>query len=112
MMLRMSLFCLCLAGISACAEEVEQVQSGNLVECALAGAGSFANDCTMERHETEEGRTLILRHPDGGFRRFEIGVPGRGLITADGMEAAQVQQGDGMVEVRVGADRYRLPIAE
>ena len=112
MSVRIGLICLGILSLTGCGNAVEEVQSRDMVECALAGAASFSADCTMERHDSDEGRTLILRHPDGGFRRFEIGVPGRGLITADGMEAAQVQQREGMVEVRVGADRYRLPIAE
>lgn len=82
------------------------------VECALAGAAGFAPDCTMERAEVDGRRTLIVRHPDGGFRRFELGVPERGIITADGMEQAEVTHTEGMVELRVGADRYRLPVAE
>lgn len=66
----------------------------------------------MERVEVDGQRILIVRHPDGGFRRFELGVPERGITTADGMEPAEVTPGDGMVELRVGADRYRLPVAE
>ncbi|WP_137679109.1 hypothetical protein [Aurantiacibacter suaedae] len=81
-----------------------------MVQCAVAGSASFAPDCSMELHEDSDGRTAILRHSDGGFRRFQLGVPGEGLITADGMEQAEVVPGEGMVEVRVGADRYRLPM--
>ncbi len=82
------------------------------VECALSGAAGFSADCTIERQEIEGQRLLIVRHPDGGFRRFELGVPGRGIVTADGVEQAAVERGDGLIEVRVGSDRYRLPVAE
>jgi hypothetical protein len=82
------------------------------VECALAGAADFAPDCTMEQVEEAGQRILILRHPDGGFRRFELGVPDRGIITADGVEQAEVIRAQGQVELRVGADRYRLPVTE
>ena len=95
----------------ACAGEEAASESAN-VECALSGAAGFAPDCTMERQDVDGQRLLIVRHPDGGFRRFELGVPGRGIITADGMEQAAVDRGEGLVEVRVGADRYRLPVAE
>ena len=99
--------------LAACSGEAGSAEnSGQTIECALAGAASFAPDCSMELHEDADGRTAVLRHPDGGFRRFQLGVPGEGLITADGMEEAEVVPGDGMVEVRVGADRYRLPIAQ
>ena len=99
------------AMLAACSGEADSADSKQpKVECALAGAASFAPDCKMELHEGKDGRTAILHHPDGGFRRFQLGVPGEGLITADGMEQAEVVSGEGMVEVRVGADRYRLPI--
>lgn len=83
---------------------------GAPIECALGGAAGFASDCTMERAEQDGQRLLIVRHPDGGFRRFELGVEGRGIVTADGMEQAEVTPRDGGVEVRVGADRYRFPV--
>ena len=99
--------------LAACAGEPEaEAVAGQKVECAIGGAADFAPDCTMELHEGEDGRSAILRHPDGGFRRFQLGVPGQGLITADGMEPAEVVTGEGMVEVRVGSDRYRLPVAQ
>lgn len=82
------------------------------IECALDGAAGFAPDCTMERHEAGGESELIVRHPDGGFRRFQLGVEGRGLITADGAEQAEVSNAGGYAEVRVGADRYRLPLAQ
>ncbi|RJY08615.1 hypothetical protein [Aurantiacibacter aquimixticola] len=95
----------------ACEERGDEV-AGSEIECALGGAASFAPECTMERAEAEGERLLIVRHPDGAFRRFEFGVPGRGIVTADGVEQAVVERSDGTVEVRVGADRYRFPVAE
>ncbi|WP_245978563.1 hypothetical protein [Aurantiacibacter xanthus] len=106
-----ALLALSLAGCGS-ANGDELPEGAVMVECAVGGAGSFAPDCSMELHEDADGRIAILRHPDGGFRRFQLGVPGEGLITADGMEQAEVVPGDGMVEVRVGADRYRLPIRQ
>jgi len=95
----------------ACADAEPTAQTSG-VECALSGAAGFASDCTMERQDVDGQRLLIVRHPDGGFRRFELGVPGRGIITADGVQQAAVERSDGLIEVRVGADRYRLPVAE
>ena len=66
----------------------------------------------MERQDVDGQRILIVRHPDGGFRRFELGVPGRGIITADGVEQAEITRSEGRVEVRVGADRYQFPVAD
>ncbi|MEN7536353.1 hypothetical protein [Aurantiacibacter flavus] len=100
---------LTLAGCGSASGD-ELAEGAVMVECAVVGAASFAPDCSMELREDSDGRTAILRHPDGGFRRFQLGVPGEGLITADGMEQAEVVPGEGIVEVRVGADRYRLPM--
>ncbi|AKQ42174.1 hypothetical protein CP97_09310 [Aurantiacibacter atlanticus] len=86
--------------------------SGQYFDCALGGAVGFEPVCTSERAEMDGKRLLILRHPDGTFRRFELGVEGRGIITADGIEQAQVTSGSGLVEIRVGPDRYRVPVAQ
>ncbi|QZH74579.1 MAG: hypothetical protein JY451_13070 [Erythrobacter sp.] len=98
-------------GVAACGE-AEAGADTTPVECALGGSAAFAPDCTMERAEVDGQRTVIVRHPDGGFRRFELGVPERGIITADGMEQADVTRSEGIIELRVGADRYRLPVAD
>ena len=97
--------------LAACSQDAD-VTEGASVECALGGAAGFAQDCTMQRAEADGSKLLVVRHPDGGFRRFELGVPGEGIVTADGVEQAIVQRGEGVVEVQVGADRYRLPVAE
>ena len=56
------------------------------------------------------GDMLTLRHPDGGFRRLRIVRDGRGLVSADGAEEAKLAIIDkGLIEVAIGADRYRLP---
>ena len=103
--------CIVLLALAAC-EPVDDQVSAPAIECPINGASGFAPDCTMERAEDEGASILIVRHPDGAFRRFELGVPGEGIITADGMQPAEVERGDGMIEVRVGADRYRLPVNE
>lgn len=86
--------------------------SGTMIDCSLGGAGGYGRDCTMERVEQDGSSFVIVRHPDGAFRRFELGVPGRGLITADGVQEAEVINRGGYVEVRVGSDRYHLPVSE
>ena len=97
--------------VTACTAGDEGTFGAN-IECSLSGAAGFAPDCSMETVEDEDRRLLIVRHPDGGFRRFELGVAGHGIVTADGVEQAEISRSDGVVEVRVGADRYRLPVAE
>jgi hypothetical protein len=77
----------------------------SLIDCAI-GKGTWSRACGVER----DGDMLTLRHPDGGFRRLRIVQDGRGLVSADGAEEAKLVIIDkGLIEVTVGADRYRLP---
>ena len=98
-----------LAACSPGASETPPPDPDSLVECALAGATVFARDCSVEQVREGGALTLVVRHPDGGFRRLEVLTDGRGLAAADGAEAARVAvHGEG-IEVAVGADRYRFP---
>lgn len=81
-----------------------------LIECAPAGARTFARLCGLDRSMTTRGLVLTTRNPDGGFHRLLVTRDGRGVIAADGAEAARVAIiGDGLIEVALGRDRYRLP---
>lgn len=76
--------------------------------CAVDGAAELTAVCDRELVDGE----LTLRHPDGGFRRFQIVTDGRGLVAADGAEAARVTLiGTTLIEVSIAGDRYRLPAA-
>jgi hypothetical protein len=81
----------------------------NLIECAVGGAAAFTRECVVERSPGDLGLILTVRHPDGGFRRFEVTDDGTGVATADGAQAAQVAMREGGIEVAVGTDRYRFP---
>jgi hypothetical protein len=85
--------------------------AGGKIECALAGSTSFDRKCTTERVTGPEGALLVIRHPDGGFRRFKILTDGRGLAPADGTDPDFNLKvlGNGMIEVRSVDDIYRLP---
>jgi len=100
---------LLLAACSQGASEPPAAHPDDLIECAVAGAASFARDCAVERGQVDGAPILIIRHPDGGFRRFEITADGTGVVAADGAQAAQVALLDDGIEVTVGTDRYRLP---
>lgn len=79
------------------------------IECAVDGAAEFAPVCTVERSAGDEPR-LTLRSPSGSFRRLAVTGDGRGVAAADGAEEARVEVIDrGLIEVSIGADRYRLP---
>ena len=101
-------------GANSLAEAEDQAakssaENGKLV-CAVDGATSFAPVCEVERATRAEGLTLTIRHPAGGFRRLLVTKDGRGVIAADGAELAVVSPvGDGLIEVTLGGDKYRLP---
>lgn len=57
-----------------------------------------------------DGDRIVIRHPDGGFRRFVVVDDGRGIIAADGSDPAKVEPLDkGRIRVTVGSDAYELP---
>jgi hypothetical protein len=88
----------------------EQASLDGKVECALAGSASFERSCTTEQIAGAQGTVLVIRHPDGGFRRFNILTDGRGLEPADGFDETRISLlNDGMIEVSSGDDKYRLP---
>jgi hypothetical protein len=112
---------LCL-GVAACggndAETLEDVEASadeaaaldGKIECALAGSTSFERTCTTERIAGADGELLVIRHADGGFRRFRILTDGRGLAPADGFDETKISLiENGMIEVSSGDDKYRLP---
>lgn len=80
------------------------------VECALQGSKDFQPACTVERIRGDRGETLVLRAPEGGFRRLLVTSDGRGVVAADGAEPAEVTPtGRDRIEIRIGGDIYRLP---
>lgn len=97
--------------LAACSGETAETppDPDSLIACALAGATKFARDCAVERVTGADGLELVVRHPDGVFRRFDVLTDAPSLATADGAEAAQVVTTQGAIEVTVGSDRYRVP---
>lgn len=80
------------------------------IECAIDGESDFSRDCSTERLTGEGGITMIIRHPDGGFRRFNVLTDGHGLEAADGFDKAKISiVEDGKILVTVGPDKYLLP---
>ncbi len=101
------------AALAACSggeTQAPKVAKGSEhVECALGPGTGFAKDCAIERNRTEGTYRMILRHPDGGFRRLEVDE-GNAIVTTDGADAAQVVLKGAVAEVTVGEDRYRIPL--
>ena len=91
-------------------EQVRDAAQSGRIFCALAGATAFRMDCTLDRMQSQDGPVLVLGRADVGYRRFRITTDGRGVIAADGAEQAEVRVIDnGLIEVAVADDRYRLP---
>jgi hypothetical protein len=96
-------------GASGLTEAGDVPPGAELIECAIGGAQGFERNCVVEQAKDGEATILVVRHPDGGFRRFEVLTDGRGLAVADGAVAAQTELIDGRLDVAVGSDRYRFP---
>ena len=83
--------------------------AGERIECAVDGSAAFKRVCTVERSAGPEV-ILTIRSPSGSFRRLVATTDGRGVMAADGAEAATVKMiGNGLIEVSIGTDHYRLP---
>ena len=94
--------------LAACAPEAPGAPESR-IDCQPQGEARFARDCTVESLDSEEGRILTIRKPDGGFRRLR--VIGDGVVAAaDGAEGARLTvRPGGEIEVEIGGDRFRLP---
>ncbi|WP_156842396.1 hypothetical protein [Novosphingobium aquimarinum] len=80
------------------------------VACAVGGETEMKEVCAVERSEADGKLTLVVRHPDGAFRRFDVLTDGRGLAVSDGAEEAVTRLEDGKFAVTVGEDRYLFPM--
>ncbi len=99
--------------LSACSVSADSSENGGTAEsiaCAIDNSADFSDDCSVERIEQGDDTLLIIRHPDGGFRRFQVLADQGGLVTADGAEEATVQDEGTFVLITVGTDRYRIPV--
>ena len=101
------------AALSACSQQGgpagENAQAATMIPCALGGASSLTEACAVERVAAGDEVQLIVRHPDGGFRRFTLSDDGASLSSADGAEPARVQTSNTTFDIAVEQDRYRIP---
>jgi hypothetical protein len=100
---------LALAACSSKHEAPKVAEGDEHIPCAVSGSGDLKPICAVERHEGPDGLMLLVRHPDGGFRRFAVVSDGRGLEVADGAQVAVTRLEGGRLDVSVGADRYLFP---
>ena len=87
----------------------EKAEGPEHIACAVAGDTVFKPACAVERVTRGDTLMLVVRHPDGAFRRFEVVADGRGLAVADGADDAVIEPREGGIDVKVGGDRYRFP---
>lgn len=99
-----------LAGCSSSDAPPAVAAGDEKIACAVAGASELKPVCAVERSETDGVMTLIVHHPNGGFRRFDVQSDGSGLKVSDGADAAVTRLADGMLDVNVGPDSYRFPV--
>jgi hypothetical protein len=111
MHLRSLLLVAAVALLSACNKEAETGSaSRDRIDCRIGPATTFERVCSIEQGDSARGRVLTIRKPDGGFRRLLVTLDGRGVVAADGSEAATVNIHDrGRIDVAVGGDTFRLP---
>jgi len=103
------------AGLAACSDDkgaAPPAAGAETIECALRGAETFKPDCVVERAPQGEALFLVVRHPDGAFRRFQVLKDGRGIGVADGAEEAETKIDGKILEVKVDTDRYRFPATQ
>lgn len=94
--------------LSACSggESGEPLPEGEPVFCALAGSQQFKDQCRVERSTVDGAKVIVVRHPDGGFRRLEVSRDGQNLLAADGADQSQSALKGDRFEVILGDDRY------
>jgi hypothetical protein len=98
--------------LAACGSAEVQPQADDgaqRIACAVGPGTRFGPDCLVERERRDGETLLVVRRPDGGYRRFvELG-DGRGVEAADGADAVTSRYHDGVLEVVVAQERYRFP---
>ncbi|PEQ10253.1 hypothetical protein B2G71_23280 [Novosphingobium sp. PC22D] len=98
------------AACSSASEAPEVAEGEEHVACAVAGASEMKPVCAVERSELDGKLSLVVRHPDGAFRRFDVLSDGRGLAVTDGADEAQTTLEGDKLAVTVGEDRYLFPV--
>ncbi|WP_159978396.1 MULTISPECIES: hypothetical protein [unclassified Novosphingobium] len=82
------------------------------IDCAVGGSVQMKPVCAVERIETDGKHTLVVRHPDGAFRRFDVTEGGASLAPSDGADKAVTSLANGKLDITVGGDHYLFPATE
>lgn len=96
--------------LAACSQSAPDADDGEPIYCALGGASAFTDTCRLERTTIDARPLLVVRHPDGGFRRLQVSPDGQHLDAVDGADTAQSALKEGRYEVILGGDKYVIPV--
>lgn len=99
-----------LCALTACSPSGDEIK-GDPIGCAIGPASALSDDCRLERVGRGASAQFIAHHPDGGFRRFVQASDGSGIIPADGADEAVSTVAGDVIEIALGQDRYRIPLA-
>lgn len=99
-----------MAAACSAGPEPAAVAAGEPVACAHAGS-DWTTTCRLERTVEGGHELLVIRRADGAFRRLVVRGDGSGLAPADGAAPLVERRQGAMIEVSLGDDRYRLPLA-
>lgn len=91
--------------------EAAAAEAAKTITCALGDSAEFKPVCTVEDTTVEGKLYWIVRHPDGGFRRFQMIDNGTRIATADGADEVEMTRVGAEFIVKAGPDRYRFPAA-
>ena len=95
--------------LAACSTS-EQSAGRDPLACKVKG-GVFEQICTREDIPGGDGPELVVRAPDGDFRRLLVTGNGRNVAAADGAEPLLVEkQGADSLYVTADGITYRLPV--
>jgi hypothetical protein len=113
-----ALLLLALAGCSdnpashaAAKDDVAAAEAAKTIPCALDDSVEFKPVCTVADSTVDGQLYWIVRHPDGGFRRFQMIDNGTRIATADGADEVEMTRAGAEFIVKAGPDRYRFPAA-
>lgn len=103
---------LLLLALAACDEAPDGKGENSVpVACALQGASEFTGECHLVRMGEGEDRAVVMRHPDGGFRKLAPADTPAGLVELDGAQQARSwREGDAII-LQIGDDRYRWEVS-
>ena len=97
--------------LAACGVAETPEPEGERVGCAIGAGAEFADVCTLEWVDGEEGQEFLIHHPEGGFRRFAVNEDASGVTVLDGAEAATMDAAPvGQWQFSVSGDQYRMAI--